>query len=397
VVAGLKTVSILGATGSVGRSTADVILSQPEAFKVHAVTANSNADALAELAIKLKAQKAVVADDKAFPALKEALAGTNIKALSGPDQIEQAAADPADIVMAGIVGMAGLMPVLRALEQGTHVAIANKEPLVAAGALVMEMARKHGATILPVDSEHNAVFQVFEAEHKQSIERIILTASGGPFRTWTAEQMAQATPQQAVAHPNWSMGAKISVDSATMMNKALEVIEAHYLFGLPPEKIDVIVHPQSTVHSMVEYNDGSVLAQLGAPDMRTPIAYALAWPERMATPGRRLDWKALRHLDFEPADAARFPAIAMAYDALRSGPWACAALNAANEIAVAAFLAGRIGFTDIVEVSRRVLADIQPLPLPGLEDIIAFDASVRRRAEDYIIGQNAKRRSGTGS
>jgi 1-deoxy-D-xylulose-5-phosphate reductoisomerase len=313
----VKTVSILGATGSVGRSTADVILAHPDRFDVQAVTASTKAEDLAALAIKLKAKLAVVADESAYPALKQALSGTGIKTETGTNAIQDAASVPADIIMAAIVGMAGLLPVLKAVEQGRCVAIANKEPLVAAGSLVMAAVKKHGTTLLPVDSEHNAIFQVFDNDNRAGIERIILTASGGPFRTWTIDQMRAATPEQAVSHPNWSMGAKISVDSATMMNKGLEVIEAQRLFDMAPDKIDILIHPQSIVHSMVEYNDGSMLAQLGAPDMRTPIAYALGWPDRIATPGRRLDAASLSTLQFFPPDFERFPAMKMAYDCLR--------------------------------------------------------------------------------
>ncbi len=387
----MKTVSILGATGSVGRSTADVILAHPDRFDVQAVTASTKAEDLAALAIKLKAKLAVVADESAYPALKHALSGTGIKTAAGTKAVEDAAAMPADIVMAAIVGMAGLLPVLKAVEQGRCVAIANKEPLVAAGSLVMAAVKKHGTTLLPVDSEHNAIFQVFDANNRAGIERIILTASGGPFRTWTTEQMRAATPEQAVSHPNWSMGAKISVDSATMMNKGLEVIEAQRLFGMPPDKIDILIHPQSIIHSMVEYNDGSMLAQLGAPDMRTPIAYALGWPDRIATPGRRLDAASLSTLQFFPPDFERFPAIKLAYDCLREGDTACIGLNAANEVAVEAFLQGRLSFPGIMETVETALSTMKKNMPSTLEEILAIDQTVRTIAKTYIDKNSTKK------
>ncbi|MCB9989168.1 MAG: 1-deoxy-D-xylulose-5-phosphate reductoisomerase [Rhodospirillales bacterium] len=383
-MAEIKTINILGATGSVGRSTVDLVLSQPDRFSVQAVTANENARALADMAVQLKARKAVVADPRKYQELKESLSGTGVEAAAGAEALLDAAAQPVDWTMAAIVGMAGLLPIMKAIEHSRCVAIANKEPLVAAGPLVMEAAKKHGTKLLPVDSEHNAVFQVFDHERPAGIDRIILTASGGPFRTWTREKMAAATPEQAVAHPNWSMGAKISVDSASMMNKALEVIEAHYLFAMPPEKIKVLVHPQSVIHSMVEYSDGSVLAQLGAPDMRTPIAHALAWPDRMKTSGQRLDWAKLKHLDFEDLDDVRFPAVDLAYQCLNNGAAACIAFNAANEVAVDAFLSRRLGFSGIIEAIRQTLRQAGCSSLKNLEEVIAFDATVRDITKSYI-------------
>ncbi len=380
----MKTLSILGSTGSVGRSTVDLVLSQPQNFDVQVITAQSNVDLLAQQARELKAKRAVIGDETLFAALTEKLAGTDIDVAAGRAAVVEAGAYPAQCIVVAIVGMAGLEPLMGALKQGTHVAIANKEPLVAAGPLVMATARAHGTTILPVDSEHNAIFQVFEPENKGAIERLILTASGGPFRTWTKEQMAVATPAQAVAHPNWSMGAKISVDSASMMNKALEVIEAHYLFDMPHDKIDVLVHPQSVIHSMVEYADGSFLAQLGAPDMRTPIASALAWPQRMKTSGARLDLTQLKRLDFEPMDYDRFPLLAMAYDCLKAGQAASLTFNAANEVAVAAFLSERIGFADIKNVISEALASVENIALQSLEDILLLDHTVRQHSEAYI-------------
>jgi len=373
----VKTVSILGATGSVGCSTIDLILSQPERFSVQAVTCNKNTELLAQQAIKLNARRAVTADKNLYQDLKDRLSGTGIEVAAGDEAVLEAASMPADWIMAAIVGFAGLGPVLKAVEQGRCVAIANKEPLVAAGPFVMEAARKSGAKILPVDSEHNAIFQVFEDHNRAHISRLVLTASGGPFRTWTREQMESVTPAQAVAHPNWSMGAKISVDSATMMNKALEVIEAHYLFNMPPEKIEVLVHPQSIIHSMVEYEDGSFLAQMGAPDMRTPIASALAWPARMATTGLRLDLKKALSLDFHQLNHDYFPSVSMAYECMAAGLWASLAFNAANEVAVATFLQEKVGFLEIGATIREVLDSLKPVSLSSLDDIMAFDQIVR--------------------
>ncbi|MGZ9098002.1 MAG: 1-deoxy-D-xylulose-5-phosphate reductoisomerase [Micavibrio sp.] len=381
----MRTVSVLGSTGSVGRSTVDLLRLHRQRFRVNVLTAQNNVALLAEQAIDLKAAKAVIGNESLYTDLKSLLSGTGIECAAGRPAIIEAARDPADWIMAAIVGMAGLEPVLAALSQGICVAIANKEPLVAAGPLVMAAAKQSGATLLPVDSEHNAIFQVYEADNKDGIERIVLTASGGPFRNWTREQMAVATPEQAVAHPNWSMGAKISVDSATMMNKGLEVIEAHYLFDLPPEKIDVLIHLQSVVHSMIEYADGSFLAQLGAPDMRTPIANALGWPRRIATSGLKLDLKTLKRLDFEPLDQDRFPAIGLAYDCLRAGPSACLTLNAANEVAVQAFLDGKIAFPEIVDTAKAVL-DLTPMvDLSGLTDMLSLDQSVRDATKAYML------------
>lgn len=392
----VRTINILGATGSVGRSTLDVAASAPDQFTVGVVTAHSKAKELAEIAIAHKARHAVIADEAQYGALKDALVGSGITAAAGRAAVIEASSMPADITMAAIVGLAGLEPVMAAIAQGNAVAIANKEPLVAAGAIVMKAAQDSGATILPVDSEHNAVFQGFEKANREQITKIILTASGGPFRTWTAEAMAKATPAQAVAHPNWSMGAKISVDSATMMNKALEVIEARYLFNMPGDKIDVLVHPQSIIHSMVEYADGSILAQLGAPDMRTPIAYCMAWPQRMATPGMRLDLATLTRLDFERLDDARFPAPGLAFECLRAGAAACVVFNAVNEVAVAAFLAGRIGFGAIVPLVREGLDAVQAPDPQGLDEILALDARARAMAESLMAGEKKAGKLGAG-
>lgn len=371
-------------TGSIGQSTADLVLSRPDKFDVAVVTANSNAIKLAEMAVNLGSAQAVIADKNQYNALKTALEGTDIKAEAGEEALLAAARIPVDWTMCAIVGLAGLPPLLQSLRHSKYVAIANKEPLVAAGPLVLDTAKRYNTTILPVDSEHNAIFQVFDHKNPQTIRNIILTASGGPFRTWSREDMEKATPEQAVAHPNWTMGAKISVDSASMMNKALEVIEAHYLFDMPPEKINVLIHPQSIIHSMVEYIDGSVLAQLGAPDMRTPIAHALAWPDRMETSGDRLDWKNMQRLDFEEIDHERFPSVRMAYDCLAKGLYATLAFNAANEVLVAAFLDKRIGFTDIIEYNNKMLGNLPQREISTLEDIIDMDHSVREEIQSYI-------------
>lgn len=380
----MKRISILGATGSVGRSTVDLIARAPEAFAVEALTANRDAARLAGQAKALKAKFAAVADPAAYPDLKAALAGTGIEAAAGPDAVIEAALRPSDWVMAAIVGAAGLAPTLAAIRQGKTIGLANKETLVCAGALVTAEVAKSGATLIPVDSEHSAIFQVFEPARVARVARLILTASGGPFRTWPLAKMRDVTPAQAVAHPNWSMGAKISVDSATMMNKGLETIEAFHLFPVGADRIDVIVHPQSVIHSMVEYVDGSVLAQLGTPDMRTPIAVALAWPDRMAAPVTRLDFSKNANLTFEDPDLERFPALRLARSALREGGAVPTLLNAANEVAVAAFLAGRIGFLDIAACVEAVLSLDRPAPPADLEAVGELDAGARRDAENWI-------------
>ncbi|MEE8534446.1 MAG: 1-deoxy-D-xylulose-5-phosphate reductoisomerase, partial [Kiloniellales bacterium] len=328
-----RSVTVLGSTGSVGRNTVELIERGRERFDVVALTAHSSVERLAEQARRLRPELAVIADGNLYAELKAALAGTGIETAAGETALVEAAMRPADWVMAAIVGAAGLAPTLAAVRRGAIVALANKETLVCAGALMMAEVAGNGATLLPVDSEHNAIFQVLDAERPDTVERIILTASGGPFRARSLEDMADVTPEQAVAHPNWDMGAKISVDSATMMNKGLELIEAHYLFTMPEGRIEILVHPQSVVHSMVAYVDGSVLAQMGQPDMRTPIAYTLAWPARMAAPVERLDLAALGTLTFEAPDPERFPALRLAREALCDGGGAPTILNAANEVA----------------------------------------------------------------
>ncbi|PCJ99747.1 MAG: 1-deoxy-D-xylulose-5-phosphate reductoisomerase [Zetaproteobacteria bacterium] len=382
-----KKITILGVTGSIGQSTMDVILSAPDLFDVQALSANSNVTHLAEAAIKLQAKQAVIADKTQEAALQDLLKSYDIEVLSGAQSIQDVACVPVDLVMAAIMGFAGLRPILRALEQGTNVAIANKEPLVAAGALIMETARKKNAKILPVDSEHNAIFQVFEEHNRPAIDKLILTASGGPFLNWSIEDIARATPAQAVAHPNWTMGKKISVDSATMMNKALEIIEAVHLFDIPCDMIDVLIHPQSTIHSMVSYIDGSILSQMGASDMHTPIAYALAWPDRMESSGNKLDLKTLSTLTFQPPDFEKFPALSYAYKCIDIGQGACIALNAANEVAVDQFLRGKIGFSDIMRSVAYAVDELYPkmsgVALKTVEDIEELDNTVRQAVKHH--------------
>ena len=379
-----RRITILGSTGSVGGSTIDLIERQPGAYAIEALTAFDNVGLLAAQARRLRPRLAVIANPAHYGALRGALSGTGIEAAAGAEAVIEAACRPADWVMAAIVGAAGLSPTLAAIRRGAVVALANKECLVCAGALMMAEIARHGATLLPVDSEHNAIFQVFDFARTDAIERIILTASGGPFRTMPLAAMADVTPVQAIAHPNWDMGAKISVDSATMMNKGLELIEAHHLFGLAEERIEILVHPQSVVHSMVAYVDGSVLAQLGSPDMRTPIAYALGWPHRMAAPSPRLDLARLRDLTFEAPDIARFPALRLAREALRTGAAAPTILNAANEVAVRGFLAGRLRFLDIVRVVEETLGRVANGAIASLEEVGMVDAAAREVAAELV-------------
>ena len=380
----MKRVTILGATGSVGSSTLDLIERQPEAFEVIALTANCDVAGLAAAAIRTNAKLAVVADPACLSPLRDALAGSGVEARAGADAICDAARFPVDWTMAAIVGTAGLKPVMAALEAGGTVALANKESLVSAGEVMTAAARAAGTTLLPVDSEHNAVFQCLDRTAPERVRRIVLTASGGPFRTTPLEDMRTITPAQAVAHPNWSMGAKISVDSATLMNKGLELIEAFHLFPVRANQLDVVVHPQSVVHSMVEYVDGSTLAQLGPADMRVPIAYALAWPERMETPCERLDLAKIGRLDFEAPDYVRFPALRLAREALAAGGARPAILNAANEVAVAAFLAGAVNFLEIAAIVADTLGRYDPAAPESLDAVLAIDAEARARAAERV-------------
>jgi 1-deoxy-D-xylulose-5-phosphate reductoisomerase len=379
-----RKIAILGATGSVGTSTLDLIERSPECFEVVALTAGSDAEGLAAAARRTGAKLAVIAEPARLADLETMLAGTDCRAATGPDALNEAAAGEAEWVMAAIVGCAGLVPVMAAIEAGRTVALANKEALVSAGALMTDAATRHGATLLPVDSEHNAIFQCLAGSRREDVSKLILTASGGPFRTASDKHIRAATPAQAVAHPNWTMGAKISVDSATLMNKGLELIEAHHLFGLPPERIEVLIHPQSVVHSLVEFIDGSVLAQLGSPDMRVPIAHALAWPERMATPAQRLDLATIHRLEFEQPDLQRFPALRIARHALEQGGAAAIVLNAANEVAVECFLAMRVGFSEIAELVEQAL-DRATAPAPSsIEEVIAIDLQTRHEVGAMI-------------
>lgn len=403
-----RSVTVLGCTGSVGTQTIDLLLGAMRddrpggaakddpphdaargRFEIRALVAGRNAKLLAEQAIALRAEHAVVADPTAFATLRDALAGTGITCAAGPEAVVEAAERDADWTMAAITGAAGLASTLAAIRRGKAVALANKEALVCAGEVMLRAVAEAGATLLPVDSEHNAIFQSMADGNHGAIERIILTASGGPFRTATLEEMARATVETALRHPIWSMGAKISIDSATIMNKGLELIEAARLFSLDETKIDVLVHPQSVIHGMVCYHDGSVMAQLGSPDMRIPIAHTLAWPERMATPSPRLDLAAVSRLEFEEPDLVRFPALRLARDALRAGGGTPAILNAANEVAVEAFLQRRIGFLDIVETVERVLDALGTPAATTLEQVILLDEEARSAARAFATAKAA--------
>jgi 1-deoxy-D-xylulose-5-phosphate reductoisomerase len=372
-----RKLAILGATGSIGKSTLDLIERNPDRFEVMAVTAATNVEALAQIARRTGAGLAVIADEARLPELRGHLAGTHCRTAAGEEALVEAAASEAELVIAAIVGCAGLRPTMAAVEAGRTVALANKEALVTAGALMTDAAAQNGATLLPVDSEHNAIFQCLAGSRIDQVSRIILTASGGPFRTASTEMIREATPAQAVAHPNWSMGAKISVDSATLMNKGLELIEAHYLFGLPSDRLEIVIHPQSVIHSMVEFVDGSMLAQLGSPDMRIPIAYALAWPERMDAPAQRLDLVSIAQLDFEAPDIQRFPALRLAREALEAEGAAPTVLNAANEVAVASFLAGDIRFTDIAGLVEDALTNADLGAPQCIGDVLETDRVTR--------------------
>jgi 1-deoxy-D-xylulose-5-phosphate reductoisomerase len=379
-----RSITILGATGSVGQSTLDLIGLESDRYRIEALTAHRNVEALARMALRYRAKLAVIGDPSGYPALREALAGSGVEAACGQAGLLEAAERPAEWVMAAIVGAAGLRPTLSAIRRGAMVALATKECLVCAGALLMDEVLRSGAVLLPVDSEHNAIFQALRGEATDRVERLILTASGGPFRERSREAMAAVTPREAIAHPNWDMGAKISVDSATMMNKGLELIEAHHLFGLSEDRLDVLVHPESIVHSMVAFRDGSVLAQLGQPDMRIPIAYTLGWPERLAAPTPRLDLAAVGRLTFSPPDPVRFPALRLARQALADGGTLPTVLNAANEVAVAAFLAGQLGFLEIAAVVEATLEACGGEPGHDLEQIMSVDADARRHAGTLV-------------
>lgn len=381
---GPKRVTVLGSTGSVGCNTLDLMAQNPTAYDVVALTANRNVDLLAQQAKEFNAKWAVIADETCYQALKEALQGTDIQVAAGAQALDEAAQQPVDWVMASIVGAAGLRPTLSAVRQGATVALANKECLVCAGDLMMQEVTAHGATLLPVDSEHNAIFQVFDFDKPSSVDSITLTASGGPFIKFSLSKMKDVTPAMAVAHPNWDMGAKISVDSATMMNKGLEMIEAYHLFPLEERQIDIIVHPQSVIHSMVTYRDGSVLAQLGSPDMRIPISYTLGWPERIDTPAKKLNLAELKQLDFMTPDMERFPALRITREALRLGGTAPTILNAANEVAVFAFLKNEIGFLDIAKIVEETVSHMEVAPLTSLQMVHAIDDEARAVAQNVM-------------
>ena len=385
-----KGITILGASGSIGVSTLDVLARHPERFHVYALTAHSNVEKLFEQCQQFQPRYAVMVDPVAAAVLEKRLqaAGSEVVVLAGAEALDAVASSPdTAYVMAAIVGAAGLLPALAAARAGKRVMLANKEALVMSGQLFIDAVREHGAELLPIDSEHNAVFQCLPSaslREQGGVEKILLTASGGPFRTWAARDLHDITPEQAVAHPNWSMGQKISVDSATLMNKGLEVIEACWLFNLPAERVEVVVHPQSTIHSMVSYNDGSVLAQLGNPDMRTPIAYALGWPERLVSGVAPLDLFATARLDFERPDMARFPCLQLAYDAHTRGGYATIALNAANEVAVKAFLGREIGFTAIPLLVKDVMQQASAGTPMNLDDILIQDEESRARSVSWI-------------
>ena len=389
----MQNVTILGSTGTIGQQTLDVIAHHANEYQVYALAANSNVDALLKQCIQFKPEIAVLLDDQAAQALRVQLKSHHIKTevISGMVGLEQVSSDAqVDIVMAAIVGAAGLKPAMAAARAGKRILLANKETLVMAGSLFMQAVTEGGATLLPIDSEHNAIFQVMPPpqckqladDHLNDIgvRKIILTASGGPFRKYSQEQLSTVTPELALKHPNWVMGAKITIDSATLMNKGLEVIEAHWLFNARPDQIEVVVHPQSIIHSMVEYVDGSILAQLGNPDMRTPIAYALGYPQRIESGVASLNLLEIAKLEFEAPDTRRFPCLQLAYDALRLGGTAPAILNAVNEVAVAAFLSRQIHFLDIPAVIAKALDTIKIAPVTSLEQLIAVDAEARRFA-----------------
>lgn len=392
----MRRISIFGATGSIGQNTIDLVRRQggAESYRTVALSGGRNVALLAEQARELRAEMAVTAHEDCYDALKAALAGSGIEAAAGAQALVEAAERPADWIMSAIVGAAGLAPGFRALAQGTTLALANKESLVTAGPLLMAEAARHGATILPVDSEHSAVFQALVGEDAAAIERVIITASGGPFRTWTRDQLARATPEQAVAHPNWSMGQRISVDSASMFNKALELIETREFFGIEPDRIEVLVHPQSIVHALVGFTDGALMAHMGAADMRHAIGYALNWPDRRETPVARLDLAQIGTLAFEAPDADRFPALRLAREVMKTGGLAGAAFNAAKEIALDHFLARRIGFLEMSAIVEDVLAQLsgenclRNAPA-SLEVVLEMDRRARRCAEEVVAARAA--------
>lgn len=384
-----KRITILGATGSVGESVLSVINAQPEKFQVYAVVAKTSAEKLARIAIEQNARVAVLFDETQLPVLRQALSGSGIESAAGAQAIQDVAAEQVDLVVAAIVGAAGIRPTWAALAAGNQIALANKECMVSAGELFTREANRQNLPILPIDSEHNAIWQVFESDQKASIDAVTLTASGGPFRTWSADDIANATPQQALNHPNWSMGAKVTIDSASLMNKGLELIEAKYLFDLNAEQLRVIVHPQSIIHGFVHYSDGSVLAQLGCADMRIPVACCLNWPDRGQSPGDKLDLATMASLTFEEADLNRFPCLRLAHEAMAGGATFTNALNAANEVAVESFLSGRIKFSAIAQIVAKVLDDVSAITstqvFQSVDDALQCDLEARDRALNYVV------------
>lgn len=384
-----RSVTILGSTGSIGRSTVDLLIKNRDRFTVEALTAKKDIETLATQAKTLQAKMAVVEDESYYEKLKDALAGTGITVAAGMSAVIEAAQIPAQWVMSAIVGTAGLRPTYAAIERGALIALANKESMISAGPVVLKALKKYKATLLPVDSEHNAIFQVFHEPHRPHVEKLILTASGGPFRTFSQKEMASVTVEQALKHPNWSMGPKITIDCSNLMNKGLEMIEASYIFGFSEDQIEILIHPQSIVHSLVAYRDGSVLAQLGIHDMRVPISYALAWPTRLETDLPRLDLNALGQLTFETPDVHKFPAISLARQVLKSGKDRPTILNAANEVAVQAFVEGKISFLDIVTVCTEVLEKMSESSLTSIDEVLLIDQHARQTAIKVIHKKNA--------
>ena len=380
-----RRIAILGSTGSIGTQTLDVVRRHPDLFEVELISARSSVDLLVSQALEFNAANVVICDEARYREVAETLQPRGLKVWAGIDSLCQLIRQPeVDIVVGAMVGFSGLRPTLAALEAGKIVALANKETLVAAGSIVTRTMREHGAVILPVDSEHSAIFQCLLAAQGNEVERIHLTASGGPFREWDRSRIASATASQALKHPNWNMGAKVTIDSATMMNKGFEVIEARWLFDMAPERINVVVHPESLIHSMVEFADGAVIAQLGCPDMRQPIAFALSFPARITTGGRKMDFATIGKMTFEAPDLRRFPCLELAYEALRRGGNAPCALNAANEIAVAAYLKDMISFYDIARINEKCLAGLNFVAEPALDDIFETNREIASKADGYI-------------
>jgi 1-deoxy-D-xylulose-5-phosphate reductoisomerase len=384
-----RSVTVLGSTGSIGQSTVDLLLKNPDRFTVEALVARKDFMALAAQAKALQAKMAVIEDESHYEKLKDALAGTKVVVAAGKAAVIEAAQAPAEWVMSAIVGIAGLRPTYAAIERGAIIALANKESMISAGPVMLEALKRHKATLLPVDSEHNAIFQVFCENHRPHIEKLILTASGGPFRTFSREQMTSVTVEQALKHPNWSMGPKVTIDCSNLMNKGLEMIEASYIFNIPEDQIDILIHPQSIVHSLVSYRDGSVLAQLGIHDMRVPISHTLAWPARIETDLPRLDLSAIGRLTFETPDVQRFPAISLARQALKNGKGSPTILNAANEIAVQAFVENKIPYLDIVTVCTEVLNKMSGFVPSTIDEVFLIDQQARQIATKIIHKKNA--------